>query len=401
MSNILYLVHRIPFPPNKGDKVRSFNLLKYLSSQHRVYLGTFVDDPLDWQYVPKVEEFCEETFFSEIKPFRSKLKSISAFFDGSPLTVKYYRDARFKRWVNDLVAQKKIDKIVIFSSAMSQYVDDVVNLDILVDFVDVDSLKWSEYASKRIFPMSFIYQRESDKLLKYERFIAKRSKQSFFVTDNESELFKKLAPESAALVSTINNGVDSEYFSVDQNRQSPYPSVNDHYLVFTGAMDYWPNIDAVVWFATDVFPRLRNLRKNLYFYIVGRNPSAQVLALASDSVIVTGEVPDVRPYLQFSSVVVAPLRVARGIQNKILEAMAMERPVVASAACVGAMDVDAGQDILSASGVDDFLEKIDDLLNSSTYAKSIGHAGRCKVLEKYSWNAHLSKIDCYLDMANV
>lgn len=401
LSNILYLVHRIPFPPNKGDKVRSFHLLKYLSLRHNIYLGAFIDDPLDVAYIPEVKKFCVDSLFLEINSFKSKFKSVFGIFHDSPLTLSYYFNTSLREWVGDLLLKKKIDKIIIFSSAMSQYVDHVNDIDILVDFVDVDSLKWSEYALKHIFPMSLVYRREATKLLQYERFVATRSRQSFFVTDNESSLFKDLAPECIDKISTINNGVDSEYFSSDFSCSSPFETgsfgPDSRFLVFTGAMDYWPNIDAVVWFVNEIFPKLQRVRKNLYFYIVGRNPSTQVLALASDSVVVTGTVADVRPYLKFASVVVAPLRIARGIQNKILEAMAMGCPVVASTICVNSMAVESETDLLSAESSDEFFYQINKLLNSVDLSHSVGEAARCKVQEKYSWTAHLSQIDQYLD----
>jgi sugar transferase (PEP-CTERM/EpsH1 system associated) len=378
--------------------------LKYLSLQHRVYLGTFVDDVDDWQHVAKVQSFCEDSFFCEINSIKSRIRSITGFLDGSPLTLKYYFNSMLKKWIANIIAQKKIDKIIVFSSAMVQYVNAITDIDVLIDFVDVDSLKWSEYASKHAFPMSLVYRRESAKLLAYERLAAVRSKQSFFVTDNETLVFKALAPECANKISTINNGVDAEYFSADTNFAWPFAELKssgeDYILVFTGAMDYWPNIDSVIWFVSDVLPRVRQSQKNVFFYIVGRNPTAQVLALASEFVIVTGTVGDVRPYLQYASAVVAPLRVARGIQNKILEAMAMARPVVASSICVNSMDVDVGRDLLSAENAEEFSEQIIKLINSSNLSRSIGEAGRLKVQQKYSWTAHLSRINPYLGMSD-
>ena len=162
-------------------------------------------------------------------------------------------------------------------------------------------------------------------------------------------------------------------------------------------MDYWPNIDAVIWFAQDMLPALRKTWPTLCFYIVGRSPPPSVLALAGDAVVVTGTVDDVRPYLQHAAIVVAPLRVARGIQNKILEAMAMGRPVVAALSCVQAMDARDGDELISAETAEDFLREISALLHDAQRAGAIGQAGRTRVLQSYSWDAHLSKIDRYLN----
>lgn len=202
----------------------------------------------------------------------------------------------------------------------------------------------------------------------------------------------------------MSNGVDADYFSPEPNRISPFPPFvhlteqpASPMIVFTGAMDYWPNVDAVTWFAADILPRLKQLWPALRFYIVGRSPSPAVLALASAEVIVTGTVDDVRPYLQYATVVVAPLRVARGIQNKILEAMAMGRPVVASQSCVDAIDDLAGGELVSANSAEDFVREVNALLGSTERCSAMGLAGRNRVLQSYSWFAHLSKIDRYLE----
>ncbi|MEO7127831.1 MAG: glycosyltransferase, partial [Rhodoferax sp.] len=223
---------------------------------------------------------------------------------------------------------------------------------------------------------------------------------SFFVTENETSLFRKMAPESATRVDVIGNGVDADYFSPNIAFTSPFTGsgspVGEIPVVFTGAMDYWPNVDAVTWFVQRILPELLQAWPQLRFYIVGRSPSPAVLGLRSNSVVVTGTVPDVRPFLQYASVVVAPLRVARGIQNKILEAMAMARPVVASQSCVEAIDARPGEELIPATDASDFVREIDALLRVPARASALGHSGRQRVLESYSWDAHLGCLDKYL-----
>lgn len=410
MGNLLYLVHRLPYPPNKGDKVRSYHLLKHLAANHRVFLGTFVDDPADEVHLPTVKAFCADMHAAKLNPTMARIGSLVGLLTGEALTMRYYRNAGLTEWVKRVVEQNKIDAIVVFSSAMGQYADEVEDADdaspqpLLVDFVDVDSAKWTQYAANHRWPMSWVYQREGQRLLDYERALAMRSQRSFFVTENETALFRQLAPECSEVVAPMSNGVDADYFSPEPNRISPFPSLAQlpeqpasPVIVFTGAMDYWPNVDAVTWFAADILPRLQQLWPALRFYIVGRTPSPAVLALASAEVIVTGTVDDVRPYLQYATVVVAPLRVARGIQNKILEAMAMGRPVVASQSCVDAIDDLAGGELVSASSAEDFVKEVNALLGSAERCSAMGQAGRNRVLQSYSWFAHLSKIDRYLE----
>ena len=396
MANILYLVHRLPFPPNKGDKVRSYHLLKHLAQKHRVYLGTFVDDPDDWQHVPTVRGLCADLHVAGLNPRLAKLASLRGLLLGEALSLPYYRNRGMSRWVAETSARVKFDAVVVFSSVMAQYAERLLpEVPRLIDFVDVDSAKWAEYAGNHAWPMSSLYRREGRALLDYEAAVAGQARASFFVTDKEAALFRTLVPKLRAPVESLCNGVDADFFSPDPKRASPFPA-GQIPLVFTGAMDYWPNADAVCWFASEVLPVLRQQMPALHFHIVGRSPGPAVSALASECISVTGTVPDVRPYLQHAAAVVAPLRLARGIQNKILEAMAMARPVVAASSCVQAIDAVEGQDLIGAEQAEDYVHQLLRVLQSTELAFEVGKAGRVRVLAAYSWTAHLSGIDRYL-----
>lgn len=395
MANILYLVHRLPYPPNKGDKVRSYHLLRHLLKQHRIFLGTFIDDPEDEAHIDLLRGLCADLHVARLHPRQAKLRSLDGLLAGEPLTLRYYRDAKLQQWVDATFRHHKIDAVVVFSSAMAQYVEDKRRIPVLVDFVDVDSAKWTQYAPQHRWPMSWIYRREGRLLLAYERQIAARATRSFFVTEAEAALFTGLAPECGIRVDAMCNGVDADYFAPQAERASPF-AADEAAVVFTGAMDYWPNVDAVVWFAGEVLPKLRQRRPAIRFYIVGRSPTPEVLALAGEHVVVTGTVPDVRPYLQHAGVVVAPLRVARGIQNKILEAMAMARPVVAMAECAAAVDAVQGTELLTADTADGFIAAVETQLAHPDEAAAIGRAARRRVVERYSWDAHMDGIDPYL-----
>ncbi len=403
MANVLYLVHRLPYPPNKGDKVRSYHLLKHLASLHRVHLGTFVDDPEDRAHVAMVRSMTAGLHVVDLFPATAKLKSLQGLASGAALSLPYYADRSMQRWVDHVLAQQGIDAIVVFSSAMAQYVQPQLEASnapvVLVDFVDVDSAKWGDYASKHRWPLSWLYRRESRKLLEFERRVACQADHSFFVTAHERALFAELAPECAARVSTISNGVDADYYAPDSGRASPFAQDPVAPIVFTGAMDYWPNVDAVVWFASDVLPLIRQSKPQVRFVIVGRNPPEAVQSLASDSVSVTGTVPDVRPYLQHAGVVVAPLRVARGIQNKILEAMAMERPVVASTACVEAFDGATLRTLATAATASEFAQRVLALYDAPDSASDLGRQARINVLQQYSWAANMAIVESFMGAA--
>jgi sugar transferase (PEP-CTERM/EpsH1 system associated) len=394
VARILYLVHRLPFPPNKGDKVRSYHLLRHLAAQHEVYLGTFVDDPEDEAHVDTVRQWCKQVHVARLHPRRARVASLTGLWRDEPLTLAYYRDAGLDRWVRQLRDSRGVDAVVVFSSSMAQYAQGFTT-PVLVDFVDVDSAKWTEYADAHKWPMSWLYRREGRQLLAYERVVAASTEQSFFVTEKEATLFRTLAPECAPRVQSLGNGVDADYFAPDPSRPSPF-AADEIPLVFTGAMDYWPNIDAVTWFAQSMLPELRRSRPATRLHIVGRNPPPQVKALASEAIDVTGTVPDVRPYLQHAAVVAAPLRLARGIQNKVLEAMAMARPVVAASTCVEALDAVAGLHLAAASSEADYVREIGTLLEDAARADGMGRAARLQVEAAYGWSARLASLSAQL-----
>ncbi|MCU0968985.1 MAG: TIGR03087 family PEP-CTERM/XrtA system glycosyltransferase, partial [Rubrivivax sp.] len=306
MSNLLYLVHRLPYPPDKGDKVRSYHLLEHLRARHRVFVGTFVDDPADRAHLPALRERCAGLHAEPLDPRRAKVASLAGLVTGDPLTLRYYRSAALRRWVQATVREQSIDAVVVFSSSMAPYAEGL-GLPVLVDLVDVDSAKWADYAPRHRWPLSWLYRREGERLLAYERDVVARAAHAFLVTDKEVALFEQLAPECRGRVEALGNGVDAEVFAPDPARVSPF-AAGETPLVFTGAMDYWPNVDAVTWFAHEILPRLRERHPAARLHAVGRSPTPAVRALAGDAVAVSGTVPDVRPYLQHAAVVVAPLR---------------------------------------------------------------------------------------------
>jgi sugar transferase (PEP-CTERM/EpsH1 system associated) len=396
VANLLYLVHRLPYPPNKGDKVRSYHLMRHLARKHNIYLGSIIDDPDDEAYLDKVSAFCTDMHITRLKPRMAKLRSLMGLLSGEALSLPYYRDDDLRRWVTHTCETVPIDAAVAFSSVMADYVPDMERLPTLVDFVDMDSAKWRQYAGTHHWPLSWLYRREGERLFAFERSVAGRARHSFFVTEAERDLFLSTVPECQGRVDALCNGVDAEFFAPDNGGDSPFPD-GEIPIVFTGAMDYWPNVDAAVWFAGAILPQLRERHPAVRFYVVGRSPDPAVKALAGDAVVVTGTVDDVRPYLAHAAAAVAPLRIARGIQNKVLEAMAMARPVVASASCAAPIEAVLGKELLAAEGVDDYLAQLDVILGDRALAEAIGQAARCRVLVGYSWDAHLALIDHYLE----
>ncbi|MBV5307935.1 TIGR03087 family PEP-CTERM/XrtA system glycosyltransferase [Chromatium okenii] len=392
MEDLLFLVHRIPYPPNKGDKIRSFHLLQYLSRYYRIHLGTFIDQPTDQQYCETVQSYCTSTWFGKLSPHYAKINSIIGLLNGEALTLPYYYQRGLEKWVKAQCAKHHITRVLVYSSAMAQYVLDAEfsTMQRIIDFVDVDSEKWLQYSMTKRFPMRWVYRREAGRLGQFECKVAKTFDASIFVSDAEVSLFRQQLGVNTAKIVAINNGVDSEFFAPDSNRLSPFHGTAPR-LVFTGAMDYWANEEGANWFAQHILPTIRQSFPTCEFYIVGMNPTAGVRQLADlPGVIVTGAVADIRPYVQYADVVVVPLRIARGIQNKVLEAMAMARPVVTTRTALEGISAEIGREIQVTDTALAFVEQVINILNGNDAALGI-HA-RNFVEAHFSWAASLPKV---------
>lgn len=396
MDELLYLVHRIPYPPNKGDKIRSYHLLQHLAQFYTIHVGAFVDTEEDWQHADTLSKLVGgEVKLLPLDTRWATLKSTYGLLSGEPLTFPYYRDSRMQRWVDQLLARRAVTRSLAYSSGMAQYLMRHQHLRRVIDFVDIDSDKWCQYADQRTGIMRWVFQRESRRLFKMERRIAQTFDASTFVSEAEANLFKRLAPDCANKVFSFSNGVDADVFSPTHSFASPY-AANEVALVFTGAMDYWPNADAVTWFANEVWPAVLRARPSSRFYIVGSRPTPAVLALGKLSgVVVTGMVPDIRPYIAHAALSVAPLRVARGIQNKVLEAMSMAKIVIASPQALEGIGAQPGKEMLLANDVETWVRQINDALTGQHAA--MGISARERVLSDFSWPAHLSIIERLLD----
>ncbi|HHJ81132.1 MAG TPA: TIGR03087 family PEP-CTERM/XrtA system glycosyltransferase [Candidatus Tenderia electrophaga] len=390
-KKLLYLVHRIPYPPNKGDKIRSFNILKYLSQHFQVYLGTFIDDDHDWRYLKDLETYCQDFYAAPLKPLQAKLRSLPALLSGSPMTIPYYNDAGLRAWIGTQKDQHDFDAVLVFSSAMAQYVmgHKWAHQHRVIDFVDVDSDKWLQYAATKSWPMNWVYRREANTLLTYDKRVADEFEASLFVSAKEAELFAAMPGVDEAKVGHADNGVDIEYFNPDADYPNPYGEA-EQVIVFTGAMDYWANADAVAWFAREVLPEIRQQHPAAQFYIVGSRPSRQVQELASlPGVKVTGSVKEILPYLAHARLVVAPMRIARGVQNKVLEAMAMAKAVVVTPQGFDGITAEANNEVMVAESTQAFAAAVTDLLDQPDKAAQLGQVARRHIEHAYSWDNSL------------
>jgi sugar transferase (PEP-CTERM/EpsH1 system associated) len=294
--------------------------------------------------------------------------------------------------VQSLARDRRIERVFVFSSTMAQYVESLTDATRVLDMCDVDSDKWSQYAQRHRWPLSWIYRREGELLGKSEREYARIFDATLLASNNETEYLRKAAPESAHKVHAMRNGVDVDFFDPARDYATPFAADHEP-IVFTGAMDYWANADAVTWFAQEVLPKIVQRRPAVRFYIVGSNPNEAVRRLAElPAVTVTGSVPDVRPYVRHARAIVVPLRVARGIQNKVLEALAMARPLVASKAALEGLDHRPVPTVTLADVPEDFASAVIATLERSARGEQDGR-GRKYVCDHYGWEATLSNLD--------
>lgn len=394
---IILLVHRIPYPPNKGDKIRSYHLLRHLAQHHDVHLGAFVDDPADLAHADTLRQWCADVFLETLGPLRSKLRMLPALLTGDALSVAAYGATGMSRWLRETVRNTGATRFVAFSTAMAQYADAMpAGARRVLDMVDVDSEKWREYGRKRRGPVGWVYRREARQLLAREIDAAAAHDAVTLVSAAEADLFRRLAPDTAERVVVIGNGVDCDYFHPGSEYPNPYEP-DTRPIVFTGSMDYWPNIDAVSWFAREVLPRIRAACPQAVFHIVGTRPTAAVQALADEAgVRVIGATPDMRPWLAHAALVVAPLRIARGIQNKVLEGFAMARPVLATPMALEGLELAADYPLI-AERPDTFAQRALDVLADGD--DGLGDRMRAWVAEHHDWQSRLARFDDLVEPA--
>ncbi|WOI52521.1 TIGR03087 family PEP-CTERM/XrtA system glycosyltransferase [Parvularcula sp. LCG005] len=388
----IFLCHRIPYPPDKGDKIRSWNLLRHLAGRYEVSLGCLIDDPADMQYRAVLDDLCAETFYLPLNRSRMIRRSLTALAKGRAVSFGIYRDRAMREWVE---RQRRTGPAVeiAFSSQMAPYLEHAT-APAIIDLCDADSAKFAAYAENGNGLRRAFFRREARLVQAEERAMARWAAALFLVSPEEADLVRPQDGGKADKVDWFRNGVDTEYWAPEKAQDIPAEAFD---IIFTGAMDYRPNIEAAVWFVKAVWPQLRRVHPHLTFGIVGARPTDVVLALAqTDGVTVTGRVPDIRPYLTASKIAVAPLGIARGVQNKVLEAMAMGKPVVASPGAVTGTGAAPGTHLVCADGAEETFTAIDALLASPSEAARLGEAAQTLIRTSYRWSDTLARFDAAL-----
>lgn len=389
MGEILFLAHRVPFPPDRGDRIRSHHLLKALARLAPVHVGCFGEGDKE------AEAALAGVAASHCVAARSKplaLAGIEAVLAGKPVSLTAFHSARLADWVRHTIASRPISAIVVFSGQMGQYVPEDFAGRVVIDLCDVDSAKFASYAEagERVW----LNAREARLLAREEERLGARADATILISEAEAALYRsRLVTPDKVNVEVIGNGIDAAFF--DSAITAPHPAIGQQpgpHFVFTGQMDYRPNEQASLWVIEALLPKLRAHLPQAMFHVVGRNPTRALMAHhGTPGVHVWGGVPDVRPFIAAADAVLAPLLIARGVQNKVLEAMAMARPLVASAAA--AEGIDHSDTIRVGTTVGEIADHITALIEDPAAAHALGLAARVQVLKRYGWSARLSALD--------
>lgn len=383
---IFFVCQRVPYPPDRGDKIVTFHEIRHLSKKHELHIFCLADGTGDLANIPALRDLAASVTAVPVTRLKSRLRSLWALVGGRALSVAAFDEAALHRAIIQKHDEVQPDLIIVFSCNVAQYAEHFGGVPRIMQFHDLDLLKWAQYAGRSNIFLRWIYRIEAERLLAYERSIARRFSHALVCTAAERHDFERLFPGIA--VSLVGNGVDLDYYRPSGARKQPGS------IVFTGVMDYFPNVDAVAWFCDQILPAVQAQIPQAHLTICGNRPNAAVWRLAKRrGVTVTGWVPDTRPHLDAAEVFAAPLRVARGVQNKLLEALAMGLPCVASSAAWRGTVVPQGAGILVSDDAAEFAELVIHLLRDSAFRTEMADKARAAAEANYRWDDQMAALD--------
>lgn len=390
--NLLYVVHRTPYPLNKGERIRSFHLIRFLAQHASVHLACLADEPVHPDAVATLQRYCRRLAIVPLGRSRWA-RAFGSLLTGRTVTEGAFRATALTRLLRDWCRDTHFDAAIASASSVAPYLrsEELRTVPAIVDLMDVDSQKWLDFAQRKRGPVAWLYRTEGRRLRRVEQDLGGWARAVTLVSDAETELYRRFCPGAAA--HTVAIGVDLEHLR-------PEPRADEQGCVFVGSLDYFPNVDAVTWFCREIWPEVQRSCPASRIALVGRNPTPPVRALAEvPGVDVVGEVADVRPHLHRAAVVVVPLRIARGLQNKLLEALALGKATVVSPESLKGIRAQAGVHVLTATTPQEWATAVLRLMNDTELRRQLGAAGRRFIEEQHSWDGCLAKYRDLLGLA--
>jgi polysaccharide biosynthesis protein PslH len=361
---ILLLTHRLPYAPNRGDRIRAYHLVRVLAAVHEVHLVSLIHDADEQAHLRCVPATLASAHGVRVNRWARLFDAAVALPGSRPLTHVLLHSPAMRPLLEKLSVRSPPDVVLAYGTGMARYAFEqpLAARPCILDMVDVDSEKWAALAQISPFPLSLVYSREARLLRRFEQHAVQRSRATMVVTDRECSLLDSIVPDGGALV--VPNGVDVNAF-----RPVNAPAVEPR-VVFCGVFNYGPNEAGARWLASKVWPRVLEAEPQATLTFVGAKPTAAVMKLADNPTIrVTGSVEDVRPFLWEAAVSVAPLQVARGVQNKVLEAIAAGLPCVVTPEVLDGLPLTARGACQVASSAETFADRIVWLLGQSPQAR--------------------------------
>ncbi len=389
--NILYVVHRLPYPPDKGDRIRNFHVLRFLARRAAVHLACLADEPIDDAPVAELARHCERLAVVRLTPVRRVVRVARSVLRGATATEGAFESPELRQLVRTWAAQTEFHATLASASSVASYLrlDELRRVPAVVDLVDVDSQKWFDYAAASSRPRAWLYRTEGRRLRRLESALPSWASAVTLVSDAEADLYRRACRAESASVHAIPNGVDLDYFC--PSHLDGADPADEPVCVFVGALDYRPNVDGAVWFCRYVLPLLRRGRPEAKVCLVGRKPAPAVRQLVElPGVELVGQAPDVRPHVARATVAVVPLRIARGLQNKVLEAMAMGKAVVASPQALAGVKAEPGAHLLAAESPTEWAETVLGLFDDRRLRRQLGSAARTFVEQHHDWDQCLA-----------
>ena len=383
---ILFLCHRLPFPPKRGGKIRPFNMIRHLGRRHEVTVATVARSGAELEEGQGLRQHCAALHVGRIGPLAAWSRFARFAPTAYPSTFGYFYSPELEHTVQGLLRTVPFDAVLVHCSSMGPYVAEHAGCRKVMDFGDADSEKWFEYGRRALPPLGLGFRLEGAKVRRWERRLGERFDACSVISPREREV---LSAHVARPIEVIPNGVDLDYFSPAAGAPAPHP----RRLIFTGNMSYKPNIDAVRHLVRDILPLVRRSVPEVELHIVGMDPTPAVRRLADGArVVVTGRVDDVRPYFDSATVAVAPLRIARGLQNKVLEAMAAGKVVIASSEAVAGMRVVDGEQLIIADTPERFASAALEVIRDASLRESLEMRARFLVESEHDWKPLLQKL---------